>query len=79
MERSKPVPDRCDKCNVPLTRGDSAMLMTAFPPFMTEAMEAYDFAGERRYFDLAKAEIKLYGASWPGGDPAAMLRRMADG
>jgi hypothetical protein len=75
----KAGPHRCDKCNAPLKRGDAAMLMAAFPRFMTEAMDAYDFASERRYFDLGSANIRLYGASWPGGDPAAMLRRTADG
>jgi hypothetical protein len=70
---------RCDKCNAPLRRGDDAVLITAFPRFMSEAMESYDFASERRYFDMGKADIRLYGASWPGGDPAAMLRRAAVG
>jgi hypothetical protein len=72
-------PHRCDKCNAPLKRGDAAMLMTAFPRFLSEAMDNYDFANDRRYFDLAKADIRLYGAHWPGGDPAAMLRRMLHG
>jgi hypothetical protein len=74
----KTGPWKCDKCNSRLRRGDAATLMTAFPRFMTEAMDAYDFAGERRYLDLEKAAMTLYGAPWPGGAPAAMLRRRSE-
>jgi hypothetical protein len=70
---------RCDKCNASLNKGDAAVLVTPFPRFLTEAMHTYDFTNERRYFNLALATIKLYGAGWPAGDPAALLRRSADG
>lgn len=75
----KSGPHRCDTCYAPLRKGDAAMLLTAFPRFMSEAMEDYDFANEKRYFNLKHASMTLYGASWPGGDPAAMLGRMAGG
>jgi hypothetical protein len=69
----------CDRCNARLRRGDPATLMTAFPRYITEAMDEYDFASERRYFELAKVDVKRYGASWPGGEPAPMLLRLLAG
>jgi hypothetical protein len=70
----------CDRCNARLRRGDPAMLMTAFPRDLTEAMDGYDFASEGRYFDLKKVTAVRYGAAWPGGEPAAMLlMRLAEG
>lgn len=65
----------CDKCNATLRRGDAAMLLTAFPRDITETMHEYDFTSEERYFDVTKADMKRYGANWPGGEPADMLIR----
>ena len=57
---------QCDKCNAPLNRGHKAWLMTAFPRSMTAGMGDYDFAHEKRYFNMKRAEVAVYGAEWPG-------------
>ena len=57
---------QCDKCNAPLNRGHKAWLMTAFPRSMTAGMGDYDFAHEKRYFHMKRAEVAVYGAEWPG-------------
>jgi hypothetical protein len=75
----KTGPHRCDKCNTPLKRGDGATLITAFPRFMTESMEAHDFANERRYFDVERSSLTLYGSPWPGCYNVAALLRKASG
>jgi hypothetical protein len=56
----------CDRCNASLTKGTHAYLASAFPAWVGEGTEDYDFAYERRYFAVEKAEAKLYGARWPG-------------
>jgi hypothetical protein len=67
-------PWRCDKCNLPLRKGDPACLLSAFPRYDTQSMHYYDFAGERRYFAMKGAEtLTLIGAAWPCGDPATLL------
>jgi hypothetical protein len=58
-------PHRCDECNATLGRGDPAALLSAFPRHLTEGMDAYDFAYERRYFAMAKATAAVYGTPWP--------------
>jgi hypothetical protein len=62
----------CDRCNGPLKRGDDAVLVSAFPRFVTEAMGYYDLAYERRYFDMWRASLAVYGAPWPSGAIAAL-------
>lgn len=57
---------QCDKCNAPLNRGHKAWLMTAFPRSMNAGMGDYDFAHEKRYFNMKRAEVAVYGAEWPG-------------
>ena len=57
---------QCDKCNAPFNRGHKAWLMTAFPRSMTAGMGDYDFAHEKRYFNMKRAEVAVYGAEWPG-------------
>jgi hypothetical protein len=61
----KTGPWHCDTCSVPLTRGDTALLMTAFPRHFTEGMDGYDFAPEKRYFDMKRAQVAVYGVQWP--------------
>ena len=50
---------------VSLKPGDAAMLMTAFPRHFTEGMDGYDFAPEKRYFDMQRAQVAVYGVRWP--------------
>ena len=59
-------PWRCDHCNTPLGKGDTACLIAAFPRWLTASTPAYDFAYERQYFAVRKAEITAYGAAWQG-------------
>ena len=40
--------------------------MTAFPRSMTAGMGDYDFAHEKRYLRMKRAEVAVYGAEWPG-------------
>jgi hypothetical protein len=63
-------PWRCDRCNAPLKRRQKAWLVTAFPRHFAEDLEAYDYAYERQYFRIDKAEVKVYGADPPGGIPS---------
>jgi hypothetical protein len=67
-------PHRCDKCNTSLKRGDDATLLSAFPRHIVEGMVVYDFAQERRYFDMRKAEARWYGTAWPGVASASAAR-----
>ena len=67
-------PHRCDMCNAPLKKGDAAALLSAFPRHIVESQDGYDFACERRYFDMKRAEAKLYGTPWPGVASAAARR-----
>jgi hypothetical protein len=62
---------RCDKCNATLRRGDAATTLSAFSRHVVDGMGDYDFASERRYFDMAKASAAVYGTPWPD---AARLR-----
>jgi hypothetical protein len=55
-------PWACDSCNVTLRRGKRAYLMTAFPRYVAETMDTYEFANEKQYFDMKRAEVTLYGA-----------------
>lgn len=73
----KSGPHHCDKCNARLNCGDDAALLSAFPRHIVEGTDAYDFAYERRYFDMGKAEAKLYGADWPGVVLVTMRRKQS--
>jgi hypothetical protein len=66
---------RCDRCYARLKKGTRAYLVTAFPHQFAEDLDRYDYAYERQYFLLEKAEIKVYGAGVPGGmrSPASVL------
>src|SRR5262249_46464784 len=55
----------CDKCNVRLSKGGRAMLAIVYPRSITEGISEYDFAYERRYFDMEQAETSVFGAEWP--------------
>jgi ribosomal protein L37AE/L43A len=69
-------PWQCDKCNATLRKGDQATLLSSFPSQVTESMHDYEFAAERRYFAMRGEEaVTVYGAPWPCGDVAAMVRR----
>jgi hypothetical protein len=61
----KTGPWHCDTCNVTLTRGDTALLMAAFPRHFTAGMDGYGFSAEKRYFDMKHAEFAVYGVQWP--------------
>jgi hypothetical protein len=63
-------PWRCDRCNAPLKRSQKAWLVTAFPRHFAEDLERYDYAYERQYFRIDKAEARVYGAEPPGGVPS---------
>ena len=75
MGTLKSGPWQCSCCNAPLKRRQKAWLMTAFPRSMTAGMGDYDFAHEKQYFNMKRAEVKVYGAE-PSGvmpSPASML------
>jgi hypothetical protein len=57
---------RCDSCHARLRRGNTAWLVTAFPRSTAAGMDGYDFAQEREYFDMERAEVTVYGTPWPG-------------
>jgi hypothetical protein len=61
----KTGPHRCDKCNATLDQGDLATLLSAIPRYVAEGMDSYDFAYEKRYFDIKRASVVVYGAPWP--------------
>ena len=63
----------CDRCNAPLGKGNRAYLLTVFPRWIAERMQGYDFAYERQYFAVERADVAVYGAEWRGGDPATDL------
>jgi hypothetical protein len=68
-------PWQCDTCSVALTKGDQATLVSTFPAQVTESMRHYEFAAERRYFAMRGEEaVAVYGAPWPCGDVAALVR-----
>lgn len=56
----------CDRCNAELKKGQPAILLLAYPRWITESMDKYDFSYERRYFAVEKAKVAVYGAEWPG-------------
>ncbi len=62
-------PWQCDRCNARLGKGGAATLMTAFPSSYANELADYDYGKERRYFRVAEAAIKVYGAMPPGGLP----------
>ena len=68
-------PWQCTCCSAPLKRSQKAWLMTAFPRSMDAGMGDYDFACEGQYFNMKRAEVKVYGAESPGGmlSPVSML------
>ena len=70
-------PWQCDRCNEPLRRGQKAWLMTAFPRSVTAGMGDYDFAYEKRYFNMKRAEVAVYGAEWPVAAGASGLKEKA--
>ncbi len=59
----------CDRCNVPLRKGDIAYLVTAFSQDFADELATYRFEYERRYFVMEKAEARVYGAVPSGGLP----------
>jgi hypothetical protein len=67
----KSGPWKCDKCNARLKRGDAATLLSAIPRSIAEGMDSYVFAYERRYFDMKRAGVKVYGAKCPGASGAS--------
>lgn len=70
-------PWNCDRCNAELEKGDPAMLMTAFPSHLAEALADYDYEYEGEYFAVEKMAVDAYGARPPGGvakPPAAGKR-----
>ncbi len=54
-------PWNCDSCNTSLRRGKRASLVTAFPRYYADALDDYDYANERQYFDMKRAEVSWYG------------------
>jgi hypothetical protein len=58
-------PWQCDRCNVKLTRGHKACMATAFARHYTGGTQDYDFAPEKRYFDMTRAQVAVYGVQWP--------------
>jgi len=68
--RLKSGPWTCDRCNAPLKQNHKAWLVTAFPRSMS-SMRDYDFAQEREYFNMKRAEVKVYGAASSGGIASA--------
>jgi hypothetical protein len=67
-------PHRCDRCNAALGKGDHATLLSAIPRHVVEGTRSYDFAYEKRYFDMKRARVALYGAPWPAVVSAAVQR-----
>jgi hypothetical protein len=66
----------CDRCNATLRRGRRAYLISAFTRYWTEGMDEYDFTYERGYFAMKGEErVAVYGAAWPCGDVATLLRK----
>lgn len=65
---------RCRSCNMRLRRGQRGYVVTAFPRLTPEDLGGYDYAAEREYLILEKAEAKVYGADWPGRLPASPRR-----
>jgi hypothetical protein len=72
-------PWHCDRCNAVLKKGQPAILLMAYPRWMTEGMTDYDFLYESRYFATGKAEVAVYGADWPGVVRALAEQAEADG
>lgn len=69
-------PWRCDICNATLIKGDQATLLSTFAAQVTASIQHYEFTAERRYFAMCGEEaIAVYGAPWPGGGAADMVRR----
>ena len=70
-------PWQCDRgtCGAPLRKGMRAYLASAFPAWIADQLEDYDFAYEQRYFAIKQAEGKLYGAKCPGLAAALAGRR----
>lgn len=71
-------PWHCDRCNAVLEEGQSATLLLAYPRWMTERMNDYDFLYESRYFAAGEAAVAVYGAEWPGITRAATELAEAD-
>lgn len=63
--RLRSGPWLCDKCNAQLSRSVRATLAIVYPRYITASIHEYDFAYERRYFAIEKAEVAVYGAAWP--------------
>lgn len=59
----------CDRCNAQLGEGDIAYLVTAFSRFFADELASYDFAYERQYFVMEKAEARVYGVVPADGLP----------
>lgn len=55
-------PWQCDRCNAALNKGDAAYLVAAYPSHYADELAAYDYGYERRYFQVEKATVKVYGA-----------------
>jgi hypothetical protein len=63
--RLRSGPWLCDKCNASVSRGSRATLAIVYPRHITEGVHEYDFGYERRYFDMEKADVAVYGAATP--------------
>jgi hypothetical protein len=56
----------CDSCNADLSKGDIAVLVSAFPNHCRDELYNYDFGYERGYFAMGKSDTAtVYGAEWP--------------
>lgn len=54
----------CDSCGTTLAKGKTAVLSNSFLRWQTEATGEYDFAYERRHFDMRKVQVRAYGTVW---------------
>jgi hypothetical protein len=63
----------CDRCSLELSMGATAYLMTAYPRYFADGLEDYDYANERRYFQMGSVTVKVYGATPPGEVAPVML------
>ena len=65
----------CDSCNAQLRKGDTAVLVSAFPSHCRDDLYGYDFGYERQYFAMKASDTATaYGAEWP--DDSIRRRRI---
>jgi hypothetical protein len=70
----KTGPHRCDRCNATLRKGDPATLLSAIPRHIALGTDDYAFAYEKRYFELKRVSVAVYGAPWPAVAEAGARR-----